>query len=194
MSSRGDVPWKFSTTFNSTLRWKWWHPGTFFFGNGIAAMAVDAQDPHHGPKRKQGRKIFVAFFFLTSFSIRSKVGCSIAPLLRYASMTRVSNPLNYSYILPKQTEARKFSQKSEQIFHAKGPSVTQRMHITIQALKFWQWWEQRPGELACSFGFLLTGESRFLWLRFWIQTPESHISCATAVIVSGYPGSVCQPI
>lgn len=63
------------------------------------------------------------------------MGCSIAPLLRYASITRVSNPLNYSYIIPKQTEARKFSQKSEQIFHAKGPSVTQRMHITIQGFE-----------------------------------------------------------
>lgn len=36
------------------------------------------------------------------------MGCSIAPLLRYASMTRVSDSLNYSYILPKQTEERKW--------------------------------------------------------------------------------------
>lgn len=35
------------------------------------------------------------------------MGCSIALFLRYASMTRVSSSLNYSYILPKQTEERK---------------------------------------------------------------------------------------
>lgn len=68
-------------------------------------------------------------------------------------MTRISNPLNYSRISPKQTEARKlritaktlhkYSMRRAIDRYRSYPEDAHNLHITMRALKFWQWWVRR---------------------------------------------------